>query len=281
MYSIGQFSKICEVPVKTIRYYSDIDLLVPSYIDPETNYRYYDHDKIQVMKKIKLLKSCQFTLAEIKEFVAEADPVKWNASIDYKIKQLENEREHLLQIIEEMKEWKSQIKSEGSILSSPCVTDCYLETQPEKKVFAIREKIEKKFINQLVKKLFDRIYAFNLRVDGPLMAVFHEKSLDQKEVDVELMLPVIASGHIEGMKILEEGLFACLTVKGSYSELEIGHHTLEDWIIEHGLTPLGPSIEIFEVGLVPAVVHPKDIKPDFDHHPSDYVTRICVLVCGA
>ncbi|PAQ14167.1 MerR family transcriptional regulator [Bacillus sp. FJAT-42315] len=117
MYSIGQFSKICGVPVKTIRYYSDLHLLTPSYIDPETNYRYYDHDKIQVMKKIKLLKSCQFTLMEIKEFVAEADPMKWSTSIDYKIKQLESEREQLLQMVEQMKEWKNQIQAEGSFAS--------------------------------------------------------------------------------------------------------------------------------------------------------------------
>ncbi|MGM7636921.1 MerR family transcriptional regulator [Bacillus sp. Hm123] len=120
MYSIGQFSKICEMPVKTIRYYSDLNLLVPSYIDPETNYRYYDHDKVQAMKKIKLLKSCRFTLAEIKEFMAEADPMKWNASIDYKIKQLESERDQFLQMIEQMKEWKNQIQAEGSCACS-CV----------------------------------------------------------------------------------------------------------------------------------------------------------------
>ncbi len=51
MYSIGKFSEICNIPVKTLRYYSDIGLLKPSYIDPVTNYRYYDYDKIQTMKK--------------------------------------------------------------------------------------------------------------------------------------------------------------------------------------------------------------------------------------
>ncbi len=51
MYSIGKFSKICNIPVKTLRYYSDIGLLKPSYIDPVTNYRYYDYDKIQLMQK--------------------------------------------------------------------------------------------------------------------------------------------------------------------------------------------------------------------------------------
>ncbi|WP_157843277.1 MerR family transcriptional regulator, partial [Bacillus sp. FJAT-42315] len=59
MYSIGKFSEICNIPVKTLRYYSDIGLLKPSYIDPVTNYRYYDYEKIQIMKKITLLKNCQ------------------------------------------------------------------------------------------------------------------------------------------------------------------------------------------------------------------------------
>ncbi|MFD3449019.1 MerR family transcriptional regulator [Microbacteriaceae bacterium 4G12] len=84
MYSIGKFSEICNVPVKTLRYYDDIGLLTPSYIDPITNYRYYDYEKIQVMKKIILLKSCQFSLTTIYETYDGAKAVK-KTDLDYLI----------------------------------------------------------------------------------------------------------------------------------------------------------------------------------------------------
>ena len=36
MLGIGQFSKICQVSVKTLRYYDKIQLLTPAKIDPDT-----------------------------------------------------------------------------------------------------------------------------------------------------------------------------------------------------------------------------------------------------
>ncbi|MGM0939913.1 MAG: MerR family transcriptional regulator [Bacillota bacterium] len=51
-----RFSKMCNVSVKILRYYDEIDLLKPSYIDVVTNYRYYDYDKIEAIKIILFLK---------------------------------------------------------------------------------------------------------------------------------------------------------------------------------------------------------------------------------
>ena len=42
MFSIGEFSKITGLPVKTLRFYHEKRLLVPSCVDRETGYRYYD-----------------------------------------------------------------------------------------------------------------------------------------------------------------------------------------------------------------------------------------------
>ena len=39
MLSIGEFSRICKVSTKTLRYYDEIGLIKPSKINPENNYR--------------------------------------------------------------------------------------------------------------------------------------------------------------------------------------------------------------------------------------------------
>ncbi len=52
-FSIGQVSKLKKLSVKTLRYYHDIDLLIPAYIDLETNYRYYSIDQLLVIDLIK------------------------------------------------------------------------------------------------------------------------------------------------------------------------------------------------------------------------------------
>jgi DNA-binding transcriptional MerR regulator len=42
MYKISEFAKITGLSKETLRYYSEIKLLEPAYIDPKNHYRYYD-----------------------------------------------------------------------------------------------------------------------------------------------------------------------------------------------------------------------------------------------
>lgn len=65
LYKIGEFSKIVNLPIKTLRYYDEYGLLEPSYVDEFTGYRYYNEANISECKLIILLKSLYFTLEEI------------------------------------------------------------------------------------------------------------------------------------------------------------------------------------------------------------------------
>jgi DNA-binding transcriptional MerR regulator len=65
---IGEFSKRCEVTIKTLRYYDEIGLLAPDYIDNLTGYRYYGPGKVIEMQRITELKDIGFTLDEIKKY---------------------------------------------------------------------------------------------------------------------------------------------------------------------------------------------------------------------
>ncbi|MBM7713418.1 DNA-binding transcriptional MerR regulator [Bacillus thermophilus] len=278
MYSIGKFSEICNIPVKTLRYYSDIGLLKPSYIDPVTNYRYYDYDKIQTLKKIKLLKSCHLSLATIKELIENSDQINWKSILEHKVTELEAEKKKISKQIEEMNRLKLQIEKEASIIPEPLLSDCFMEKRKELLVYTVREKINVTFIDQLVKKLFDRVYAFNLEIIGNLMAVFHERDLHQKEADVELLIPIKETNKIDGCSMLAGGTYACLTVKGPYSELDAGYEKLRSWLIEQNLSPVGNAFEIYEKGLVPYDLNIREIRPDLNRHPSEFITKICVRV---
>lgn len=65
MYKIGEFSKIVDIPVRTLRYYAEYGVLVPSETDKYTGYKYYNDANIEEAKLIKLLKSLDFSLDEI------------------------------------------------------------------------------------------------------------------------------------------------------------------------------------------------------------------------
>ena len=70
MYKIGDFSKKTNVPIKTLRYYDEINLFKPSYQDYFTGYRYYENNQIDEIKNIVKLKEINLTLEEIKEYLA-------------------------------------------------------------------------------------------------------------------------------------------------------------------------------------------------------------------
>ncbi len=93
MYKIGEFSKIVDIPVRTLRFYDQYGVLQPSEIDEFTNYRYYSEEDVIECELIKLLKSLDFTLEEIVLYKNNL-----NSEIIEKKKQELHERMYLLSL---------------------------------------------------------------------------------------------------------------------------------------------------------------------------------------
>ena len=69
MLQIGEFSRICQVSVKTLHHYDKIGLLVPAEVDQVTGYRYYQVEQIDTMNYIQRLKRYGFSLEEIQQII--------------------------------------------------------------------------------------------------------------------------------------------------------------------------------------------------------------------
>ena len=67
LYKIGEFSKLTNVSVKTLRYYDEINLFKPQEIDLFSGYRYYSNNQLDDLKLILSLKDVGFSLEEIKK----------------------------------------------------------------------------------------------------------------------------------------------------------------------------------------------------------------------
>lgn len=68
MIKIGNFAKMFNISIKTIRYYESIGLIVPCFVDNYSGYRYFDEENIKRLQEIILLKELGFSLEEIKYF---------------------------------------------------------------------------------------------------------------------------------------------------------------------------------------------------------------------
>ncbi|WP_223068324.1 MerR family transcriptional regulator [Paenibacillus caui] len=69
MFKISEFSKLSQVPAKTIRYYDQLDLLKPAYTDQQSGYRYYSSEQLLHLHRILAFKDLGFTLEQIKQLL--------------------------------------------------------------------------------------------------------------------------------------------------------------------------------------------------------------------
>jgi len=74
MYKIGELSKLFGIPQQTLRYYDKIGLFSPAHVNQETGYRYYTLNQLQQLHHIKILKSINLSISDIKDL----DSNDWN-----------------------------------------------------------------------------------------------------------------------------------------------------------------------------------------------------------
>jgi DNA-binding transcriptional MerR regulator len=70
-FTIGEFSRMTFLSIKSLRLYHEKEILVPAEVDQFTGYRYYSDKDYETARVISILKAYDFTLAEIKEILDE------------------------------------------------------------------------------------------------------------------------------------------------------------------------------------------------------------------
>jgi DNA-binding transcriptional MerR regulator len=68
---IGEFARVGQVSIATLRHYDQCGLLKPSMLDPETGYRYYSLDQLARLHRILALKDLGFPLEQISQLLEE------------------------------------------------------------------------------------------------------------------------------------------------------------------------------------------------------------------
>ena len=73
MLKIGEFSKLTMITVKALRFYEKEGLLLPSYKDELSGYRYYTTSQLKEASLIKMLRQLDFSIEEIKKYLKGRD----------------------------------------------------------------------------------------------------------------------------------------------------------------------------------------------------------------
>ncbi|SER74347.1 DNA-binding transcriptional regulator, MerR family [Mycobacterium sp. 88mf] len=106
--SIGDFSRMTQLSVKTLRHYHEVGLLEPDRIDSSTGYRYYVADQVPTAQVVRRLRQLGMPIADVRAVLASA-PADRNRLITG----------HLQRLEEQLAETRSAVESLRAILERP------------------------------------------------------------------------------------------------------------------------------------------------------------------
>ena len=223
MLSIGDFSKICNVSTKTLRYYAEIGLILPNEINNENGYRYYSIEQLETMLFIKRLKSYNFSLEQIKTILQseELRDEKLYLSLIEKKKEIDKQVQELNLISEELNNDISNLKQGKSIMSYMESLDVKLVEVAPMNLLYIRKMVQKyEFEGEYgscFNKLLKKINEDKLTIMNPPMVLFHSSEYSPFGLDTEFAVPI--KECIKGTRDFNPGLCLKTVLKGPYSDL--------------------------------------------------------------
>jgi DNA-binding transcriptional MerR regulator len=217
LYSIGEVSKILNIPIKALRNYDQINLLKPSQIDAFTKYRYYSYDQFFIIDVIRYLnKTLNVPLEDIKILINESN------GIDKLLTILESHENHLNQKINDL-EYSRKV-------TNSLITDLkYRMKNPEKiEIFEQYLLARNLYYNELNVSIYD----LDKYVSRNTMDIFNKNnnetnvmctyySISEKQADNHLQVRgfgIFSDQKMPGLKckILPEGRY--ITKRFLYSE---------------------------------------------------------------
>lgn len=109
-YSINELSKLAGVSARTLRYYDEIGLLKPAYIN-DAGYRFYTSDEVDVLQQILFYRERGLELKTIERIIHEKD-FDMLAAMEDHLLELENEKARTEALIETVKKTIEHMKGE-------------------------------------------------------------------------------------------------------------------------------------------------------------------------
>jgi Predicted transcriptional regulators len=255
-YSIGKVSEICNIPIKTLRYYDKINVMVPNLRQENNNYRYYSHDQMVRLFIIKRLRYLGFSLEEVKNILKENDIKNIEVIVEEKRNTIKAEIDELNKKYEEAATFKNKIHVANMILENSGnynVDNSFrLERQREVYVFgktAMMQSYKNENVN--LEKWIDIIEAAkerNLNIQGDILVSYHTEMFGQFiNRDCEVEFSIVVENNVEDVEVKKFGGFLAANAihVGEYSDIIHTYISLKRWIEEKSLVVNGPVTERF------------------------------------
>lgn len=177
-YSIGELSQKTGLSIHTLRYYDSIGLLVPDHVDEGSGYRYYDAVSFWRCEVIKIFKSLDVPLEDLKTIIANKDNESIQAVLNEKKKETKRLIKKYRQVIKDI-DWFEDMLDE---MKEECTGEIY----------------------EITREAYPVIYTENQREERELHLTLMDISLNELQHTEALQRKY---GYIVDERILQNNLF--------------------------------------------------------------------------
>jgi DNA-binding transcriptional MerR regulator len=228
MFRIGDFSRLAQVSVRTLRHYDELELLNPAHVDDLTDYRYYSIEQLPQLHRIVALKDMGFSLKEIAELaqhdVELADLKDMLAQKQAEVSQkIAAEQARLKRLAASLEQLEHADTTPSYNVTLKKVSPC--------KVFSKRYTVPHlmqmhAYCSQFYQELYEVIHAQNLNVIAPEFTLFHTDGYLLEDIDIEVCA-VLDSESFDVLELPSDPSFSVHQVDGAKTVASIvfqGHY---------------------------------------------------------
>jgi DNA-binding transcriptional MerR regulator/effector-binding domain-containing protein len=268
-YSIGEFSQITGLSVKTLRFYHEKGILLPSEVDPATGYRFYDAGKIEKARVIMRLRQMEFALEDIAVVLGKCAD---DADI---LSYLEQQKQVLQQRIHEDRDI---VRSLNEIIAKEKAARQLLENGN----FVVEEKAFEPLLVAGIRmkgkysdcgKGFAQLgKAVGRYLRGKPLCLYYDGEFREDDAEFEPCFPLRKEIAADGISVrtLPAGRCLALVHRGPYDQLGRSYAKILKQANERKMKIAVPTREVYVKG--PGMI--------FRGNPSSYLTEIQLPIAG-
>lgn len=245
MLKIGDFSRLGQVSIDTLRHYDSLGLLKPSEVDSTSGYRYYSFHQLGRLNRILALKDLGLSLGQIAPMLeGEISAEQLQGMLKLKRAEIEEhidtEHERLARVESRLR----QIESESNLLSH----DVVIKNIRPLLVASIRRVIPAHDqVIHLFNELLDYLVPYDLR-QWRALTLWRDEGYREHAIDAEaaisLKTPVPETTTVKVYE-LPGGTMASVVHNGPYNKLHLAHNALNAWIETNGYFMNGPARDLY------------------------------------
>ncbi|UYO63225.1 MerR family transcriptional regulator [Acetobacterium wieringae] len=253
LFTIGEISKICKIPISTLRFYDQIGVITAEKVDANNGYRYYSSETLILVPILKYYKEYNFKLNEIHNLLKRGDLEVLQNLFSDKINRFNDEISLLQAERDSLTSWYDLITEANGVLIQKN-SSFQLKYLPEIQVISYQPKI---FVKDTLKHLlvsadFTNCFEYeNVITYGPLYIEYQstENRLagDYRECTLNIQIHKYTHETVRRVKSILGYAAICGYHKGTHENIDDTYSELKEWANENNYQLNGRSIERYVI----------------------------------